>query len=98
MFTHTSRYYSIETVTYSSAEGQEHRYKRRRFLPNPADMQKLAEVTVTQGDRLDMITAKALGDPEQFWRVCDMNYAMNPPDLTKEIGHKLIIPLPQFES
>ncbi|SFE85931.1 hypothetical protein [Nitrosomonas sp. Nm166] len=97
MFMHTSRYYSVETVTFSSADEREHRYKRRRFLPNPADMQVLAEVTVTQGDRLDMITAKTLGDPEQFWRICDMNYAMNPLDLTKEIGRKLTIPLPQFE-
>ena len=98
MFTHTSRYYTVETVTFASADGREHPYKRRRFLPNPADMQILAEVTVTQGDRLDIITAKTLGDPEQFWRICDINNAMNPSDLTSEIGRKLNIPLPQFEN
>jgi len=100
MFTHTSRYYTVETVIFFEVNGQGHAYKRRRFLPNPADMQVLAEVTVTQGDRLDIITAKSLGDPEQFWRVCDMNNAMNPADLTGEsqIGHKLNIPLPQFEN
>lgn len=97
MFTHTSRYYSIETVTLTSSAGRGIAYKRRRFLPHPEKMQILAEVTVNQGDRLDNITAKSLGDPEHFWRVCDINNAMNPGDLTAEIGRKLNIPLPQFE-
>lgn len=100
MFTHTSRYYTLETAMFSDVNGQVHAYKRRRFLPNPADMQVMAEVTITQGDRLDIITAKALGDPEQFWRICDMNNALNPTDLTSDsqIGRKLNIPLPQFEN
>ena len=97
MFPHTSRYYSIETAVYSSPDGTEHPYKQRRFLPDPVAMQILAEVTVTEGDRLDNITAKSLGDPEQFWRVCDMNYAMNPAELTSEIGRRLNIPLPGFD-
>lgn len=99
MFTHTSRYYSLETVVFSAADGREHAYKRRRLLPDPAGMQVLAEVMVTQGDRLDVITAKSLGDPEHFWRICDMNYTMNPEELTKdkEIGRKVNIPLPQFD-
>jgi len=58
-------------------------------------MPLLVEVTVTQGDRLDLITARTLGDPEQFWRVCDANNAMNPPDLTAEVGRTLRIPIPQ---
>ena len=98
MFNHTSRYYSIETVVFKDADGREHPYKRRRFLPKPEAMQTLAEVTVTQGDRLDVITAKTLGDPEHFWRICDINNALNPKDLTSEIGRKLTIPLPQFEN
>jgi hypothetical protein len=97
MFTHTSRYYSLETVIFTSPDGKEHPFKRRRFLPNPADMQILSEFTVTQGDRLDIITAKTLGDPEQFWRICDIDNAMNPVELTEEIGLKIKIPLPQFD-
>jgi hypothetical protein len=98
MFTHISRYYAVETTFFSTANGREHAYKRRRFLPDPAGMHALTEVTVTQGDRLDRITAQSLGDAEHFWRICDMNRAMNPSDLTGEIGRKLIIPLPGFES
>ena len=55
----------------------------------------LGEVTVTEGDRLDLITARTLGDPEQFWQICDANNAMNPVDLTAELGRSLVIPLPQ---
>jgi len=98
MFTHTSRYYSLETVTLTTSDGREIAYKRRRFLPNPSDMQFVAEVVVTQGDRLDLITARTLGDPEHFWRICDANNGMNPFDLTSEIGRRLRIPLPQFEN
>lgn len=98
MFTHTSRYYFLETIIFTGSDGQQNPYVARRFLPNPASMQVLAEVTVNQGDRLDNITAKSLGDPEQFWRVCDINNALNPSEMTAKIGRKLLIPLPQFES
>jgi hypothetical protein len=51
--------------------------------------------TVTEGERLDNITARYLGDPEQFWRVCDANNAMRPEELTETIGRKLRITLPE---
>jgi len=31
----------------------------------------LQEHAVTEGERLDHIAAKYLGDPEQFWQLCD---------------------------
>ena len=51
---------------------------------------------MTEGDRLDLITARTLGDPEQFWRICDANNTMNPSDLTAETGRVLRVPVPQF--
>lgn len=69
-------------------------------LPPPLireEMQLLVEVTVTQGDRLDLIASRTLGNPEHFWRICDANNAMNPFDLTAEIGRTLRIPVPQIE-
>ena len=101
MFESNSRYYNLETATYVAADGadKEHpteiAYKRRRFLPKGEDMPLLVEVTVTEGDRIDLITARALGDPEQFWRVCDANNAMNPIELTEEAGQVLRVPIPQ---
>jgi hypothetical protein len=95
MFEATSRYYALETAKLTNPDGSVIAYKRRRFLPNGDEMPLLVEVTGTQGDRLDLITARTLGDPEQFWRVCDANNAMNPFDLTATPGRILRVPVPQ---
>jgi nucleoid-associated protein YgaU len=58
-------------------------------------MPLLVEVTVNQGDRLDLIAARALGDPELFWRICDANNAMDPLELTAEPGRRLRVAIPQ---
>jgi nucleoid-associated protein YgaU len=95
MFESTSRYYALENATLTTPDGRIIAYKRRRFLPDGKDMQLLVEVTVTEGDRLDLITARTLGDPEQFWRICDANNAMNPLELI-EPGRVVRVPVPQF--
>jgi hypothetical protein len=96
MFEHTSRYHTTETATHTTPDGRTVAYKRRRFLPRGEGMQTMVEVTVAEGDRLDVITARTLGDPEQFWRVCDANDAMNPADLTSRVGAVVRVPVPQF--
>lgn len=95
MFEPTSRYYALEDASLTIPDGHIITYKRRRFLPDGEKMPLLVEVTVTEGDRLDLITARTLGDPEQFWRICDANNAMNPSDLV-ELGRVLRVPVPQF--
>ena len=95
MFEPTSRYYALEDASITSLDGRVIAYKRRRFLPEGEKMPLLVEVTVTEGDRLDLITARTLGDPKQFWRVCDANNAMNPSDLI-EPGRVIRVPVPQF--
>lgn len=97
MFPVTSRYYNIEVATMQTGDGRIVSYLRRRFLPSGTPAIALATYMVVEGDRLDNVTARFIGDPEQFWRVCDANHAMRPDDLTDEsrIGHSLTIPLPQ---
>lgn len=95
MFDSNSRYVKISTASLIDSNGREIAYIRRRFLPRSDDLPLLVEVTVTQGDRLDLLTARAIGDPEQFWRACDASNAMNPSDLTGETGRKIRIPIPQ---
>jgi hypothetical protein len=95
MFQFSSRYYNLETVTFVLPDGRLVRYKRRRFLPQGEAMPVLVEAKVAQGDRLDLITARTLGDSEQFWRIADANNALNPFDLTIEIGRCLRVPIPQ---
>ncbi|QQS49037.1 MAG: LysM peptidoglycan-binding domain-containing protein [Acidobacteriota bacterium] len=97
MFQPTSRYYRIENAIWTAPDGRQIAYKRRRFVPSGREMPLLVEVTVVQGDRLDLIAARTLGDAEQFWRVCDANDAMNPTDLTGEPGRVLRVAVPQAQ-
>ena len=94
-FPSTSRYYNIETATLETKDGRTLIYIRRRFVPPPERFSLLQEHVVVQGDRLENITARYLGDPEQFWRVCDSNRAMRPDELTETIGRRLRITLPE---
>ena len=95
MFDPNSRYHAIETATYTTPDGRQVSHKRRRFLPQGDEMPLLGEVTVTQGERLDLIAARELGDPEAFWRICDANDAIDPLELLEVLGRRLRIPLPQ---
>jgi hypothetical protein len=69
-------------------------YLKRRLVPPPERFELLQEHVVAQGERLDSITARYLGDPEQFWRICDANGAMRPEEL-EEVGRRLRITLPE---
>lgn len=100
MFGPKSRYKDIEVAEWTppaanGRPGNTITYVRRRFLPDPASFSELTRHTVTEGDRLDNVTATYLGDPELFWRVCDANNAMAPEEMTAQIGRKLRIPLLQ---
>lgn len=95
MFDFTSRYAALETATITGPDGQTLTYVRRRFLPRGKELPLLQEVTVGQGDRLDLITARTLGDPTGYWRICDANDAQNPSELTEEVGQVLRVPVPQ---
>jgi hypothetical protein len=39
------------------------------------------------------VTARTLGDPEQFWRICDANDALDPYALVVP-GRRLTVPMP----
>jgi hypothetical protein len=96
MFDSHSRYSTIETAEYITPDGRKISYKRRRFLPNGETHRLMVEVTVTEGDRLDLIAARTLRDPEHFWRICDASEVMNPFHLTKEVGRILRVPIPEI--
>ena len=94
LFASSSRYSGIDTATLTTADGVMHTYVKRRFLPQPGQLAQVQTYTVVQGDRLDIIAARYLGDPELFWRICDANAAMRPSDLTATPGRTLRIAMP----
>lgn len=94
LFAPNSRYLGIDTGTLTTADGRTLAYVRRRFVPQPSQLAQLQQHTVGQVDRLDVIAAQYLGDPELFWRICDANGAMRPEDLLTPVGRVLRICLP----
>ena len=100
MFDQISRYFNIETstITVIDDEGgkKEIKYVKRRFIPSSEGMITLIEHTVKQEDRLDNITTLYIGDPTQFWRICDANEVFKPTELTDEPGQIIKISMLQL--
>ena len=95
MFPINSRYYGIDAVTLETQDGKQIVYLRRRFVPAPERFDLLVEHLVSEGERLDNIAALYLGDPEQFWRLCDANGVIRPEELTATVGRRIRITLPE---
>lgn len=100
MFNSTSRYYNIKIATVDMPNGdgttRTVRYVQRRVIPHPDYGLTIIEHTVVEGDRLDNITARYLGDPTEFWLVCDANNILRPNDLTDTPGRVIKIALPRL--
>ncbi len=94
-FAANSRYAATGTATHTLPDGRQVVHLRRRFVPSPGNFALLHEHFVVEGDRLDVLTARYVGDPEQFWRVCDANGALLPDDLTATAGSVIRITLPE---
>jgi hypothetical protein len=94
LFAANSRYLGLATSTLVTPDGTSIAYVQRRFIPQPTQLVQLQQHAVVQGDRLDILAAQYLGDPQLFWRICDANGAMRPQDLTATVGRILRICLP----
>jgi hypothetical protein len=97
VFSASSRYAGLPTttatVTGSDGVEREVTYVRRRLLPRADDHTLLGEHTLAPGERLDHVAARLLGDPTQFWRICDATDVLRPDEL-EEVGRRLPIAMP----
>ncbi len=94
-FPPTSRYAALPTAIYTAPHGTQIVYLARRIVPQPDSFALLHYHVVKQGERIDNIAAAELGDPEQYWRICDANGAIRPAELTERLGRALRITLPE---
>lgn len=92
MFESNSRYYTLSTNTVITSDGNSINYKSRRFLPKVSTQANYAEVTYVEGDRLDNIAARTLGNPLAYWQIADLNQVMQPKTLTQFPGQIIRIP------
>lgn len=90
-----SRYHGLDTAQWTQPDGELITYVRRRFIPPPENFATLQEHQIVEGDRLDNLAATYLGDPQQYWGICDANGAMRPDELTETLGKRLRITLPE---
>ena len=94
-----SRYAKVETAALQrlDADGRPRliAYLRRRLIPPAGSSPTLVVHAFAAGERLDTVTARYFGDPTRFWQICDANQVLRPTELTDEIGHRIVVPLPQ---
>ena len=86
-FPPTSRYYGIADV--AARAGRRHApivLRAAALRAAAGELRAAADRDVVAGDRLDNLAARYLGDPEQFWRLCDANGAMRPEELVANVG------------
>ena len=72
-------------------------YTPRRFLPQRADIEIRTATRVGPGERLDQLATRTLGEPLQFWQICDANLAMDPFAIVERPGAWVAVPAPRFE-
>lgn len=94
MFFRGSRYETITETTLTGRDGRTIRYKRMRFIPQNTAPPRLF-TSVALGERPDLLAFRTIGDPEQFWRLCDLNLVRRPVDLTEEPGSAVAVPAPE---
>lgn len=88
-----SRYYGFTVEFFTRPDGTQVAYLQRRIIPQPSIYTGLQSYVVIDGDRLDNLAAKFLGDPLLYWMICDANGATDPDELTAQVGRTIQIPL-----
>jgi hypothetical protein len=94
VFDPSSRYADLPTIEHRTASGRTVVYVGRRLLPPASQLTPLARVLVTEGDRLDLVAARTLGDPLQWWRIADANEGTDPEELVATPGRILWVSTP----
>jgi nucleoid-associated protein YgaU len=88
-----SRYYGAAVEELTLPDGTVIRYLARRIVPSPSVYPATASYVVTDGDRLDNLAQRFLGDPALYWMICDANGVTDPDELTAQPGRAIVIPL-----
>ncbi|TDB87408.1 LysM domain-containing protein [Actinomadura sp. KC216] len=91
-----SRYAATPVLTHDPGGGRRPvAYLARRLVPQPERLATVGEHTVVEGDRLDLLAGRHLGDPELWWRIADANVAAHPDELTAHLGRRLRLTAPE---
>ena len=88
MFTKSSRYFRVATVTTEDAAGRSVQAVKRRPLPATA-----GEATqVKDGDQLDVISHRLYKDGTRFWHIGDAACELEVQELVRTAGRIIAVP------
>jgi hypothetical protein len=85
------RYDTVGLATIAMADGHRVPYLRRRLLPQPGTAGPVRPYITGPADRVDLIAARELGDPQRSWLLADANAVMRPSELS-EPGRIVLVP------
>ena len=88
-----SRYYGAQAEQFTLPDGTPVMYLARRIIPQAASYTVRQSYVIVDGDRLDNLASKFLGDPLLYWVICDANGAADPDTLTAQPGRTILIPV-----
>lgn len=88
-----SRYYGAAVKQTKLEDGTEVSYLSRRIIPQPGIYTQTQNYNVAQGDRLDNLAAKFVGDPALFWMIADANATKDADALTETPGETIVMPV-----
>jgi hypothetical protein len=89
-----SRYQGLPTRTWTAPDGRQTLYLSRRLVPQMSRFASMGTHVMTDGERLDQVAARFLGDPLLAWRLADANGALDPAELEQR-RRRLRITLPE---
>jgi len=88
MFLKNSRYYGLETVEAEDRSGRSvSAVKLRRLPETPGD-----PVTITEGDRLDIMAERNYNDATRYWHIGDANTELEVNELVRTPGRTINVP------
>ncbi len=88
-----SRYYGAQAGQLTLPDGTPVMYLARRIIPQAATYAATQSYVIVDGDRLDNLANRFLGDPLLYWMNCDANSATDPDELTAQAGRTILIPV-----
>ena len=90
----TSRYAASERLTLTLDDDRAIAMLARRIIPPAEAHATYGWHRVRARERLDLIAAERLGDPELWWRLADANPTLDPDELVALVGTRLRVTLP----
>ncbi len=78
-----SRYARQDETVYTAPDGTPMRYLTRRLVSRVEEPARASYADSKVRARVDLLSLRLLGDPLQFWRVCDAAVALDPLSLVR---------------